>query len=453
LHKMIIHLKRIIYLMWLLCLPGQTVFSQNYSSKNNHTGDWETSSSWNPIWPVPLTTISGLDITINGYMEVNGTLTFQGSSSRLIINDTLVINGNLLLENNSDITIRDNGILIVLGDCSISNQTVIIASGYFIITGNLTKSGSQGSLVSNDNPVKVFIGGTISPSDLTRNNFSFPVLNCLIALTTKYPGTGCCYGNLTDLANDPINSFFQSTLCTVATPTISASGPLYFCSGGNVSLTSSIAASYLWSTGATTQSISVDIAGSYSVKVKDNSGCRSAASVPAKVIVNERPVAYAGPDQVLNFVFETRMNAVLAESESGAWSLISGSGHINDILSPTTLVTELSVGENVLLWKVKNGNCGDSTKVKITVNELFVPTVITPDGDGENEYFKIGEFSGKVELIIFNRWGVEEFTNSDYLNDWNGNSNKGIKLPNDTYFYMLKFENGWIKKGSVLIKR
>jgi gliding motility-associated-like protein len=147
------------------------------------------------------------------------------------------------------------------------------------------------------------------------------------------------------------------------------------------------------------------------------------------------------------------MNAVLAGSESGEWSVISGLGHINDIHSPTAMVTELSVGENVLLWKVKIGNCGDSAKVKITVNELFVPTVITPDGDGKNDYFKIGEFSGKVELIIFNRWGVEEFSDSEYLNDWNGNSNKGIKLPDDTYFYMLKFENGWIKKGSVLIKR
>ena len=399
------------------------------------------------------TTVSGLEITINGFMEVNGTLTFQGSSSRLIINDTLVINGNLLLENNSDITIRDNGILIVLGDCSISNQTVIIASGYFIITGNLTKSGSQGSLVSNDNPVKVFIGGTISPADLTRNNFSFPVLNCLIALTTKYPGTGCCYGNLADLTSDPINSFFQSTHCTAATPAITASGPLDFCSGGIVTLTSSKAAGYLWSTGATTQSINVDLAGSYTVKVKDNSGCRSAASVPAEVTVNEKPVASAGPDQVLGFVFETMMNAVLAGSESGEWSVISGSGHINDIHSPTAVVTELSVGENVLLWKVKIGNCRDSAKVKITVNELFVPTVITPDGDGKNDYFKIGDFSGKVELIIFNRWGVEEFSDSDYLNDWNGSSYKGIKLPNDTYFYMLKFENGWIKKGSVLIKR
>ena len=113
----------------------------------------------------------------------------------------------------------------------------------------------------------------------------------------------------------------------------------------------------------------------------------------------------------------------------------------------------MSIGENIFLWKVRIANCEDSAKVKITVNDLFVPSVITPDGDGKNDYFKIGEIIGKVELIIINRWGNEEFTNANYLNDWNGLNNEGQELPNDTYFYIMKFENGTIKKGSVLIKR
>jgi hypothetical protein len=47
------------------------------------------------------------------------------------------------------------------------------------------------------------------------------------------------------------------------TPTISAGGPTTFCSGGSVILTSSVGTSYLWSTGATTPSITVLTAGSY----------------------------------------------------------------------------------------------------------------------------------------------------------------------------------------------
>ena len=102
---------------------------------------------------------------------------------------------------------------------------------------------------------------------------------------------------------------------------------------------------------------------------------------------------------------------------------------------------------------MQNGNCEDTAEVKITVYDMFVPSVITPNGDGKNDNFKIGEYSGKVELIIFNRWGNEEYTNGNYLNDWDGLNNKGVDIPNDTYFYILKFENGKILKGSVLIKR
>ena len=64
-------------------------------------------------------------------------------------------------------------------------------------------------------------------------------------------------------------------------------------------------------------------------------------------------------------------------------------------------------------------------KLKLLVHDVFVPSVITPDGDGKNDYFKISEINGKVELIIFNRWGNEEYTNSNYLNDWDGRNNKG----------------------------
>lgn len=450
---MIVQINRIIYLFWIFYLPGYTVFSQNLSSRNNYTGDWDSSSSWSPPWPIPQTDINGNDITINGYITLNGSLSFSGNANILIINDTLVVRGNLLLDNNNDLKINDNGILIVLGDFTMSNQTIVTVNGYLIITGDFTKIGALGSLTSNDNPVKLFIGGKISPAGLTSANAAFPALNCETPVTARHPDSNCSYGNMTDLLNDPIYPFFQSTLCNVATPVITASGPTTLCSGDNVTLTSSDGTKYLWSTGETTSGINVTTTGSYTVQVLDNRGCKSAASVATVVTVNESPVAVAGPDQVLKFVFETRMKAVLASSETGEWSLISGSGHMNDIHSPTAIVTELSIGDNIFLWKVRLGNCEDSSKVKIIVNDLFVPSVITPDGDGKNDYFKISDFSGKVELIIFNRWGNEEYTSGNYLNDWDGRNNEGVELPNDTYFYILKFENGRVLKGSVLIKR
>jgi hypothetical protein len=68
-------------------------------------------------------------------------------------------------------------------------------------------------------------------------------------------------------------------------PIITATGSTTFCQGGSVTLTSSTAASYLWSTGATTQSITVNTGGVYFVKVFNAGGC-SATSTNQTVTVN-----------------------------------------------------------------------------------------------------------------------------------------------------------------------
>lgn len=53
----------------------------------------------------------------------------------------------------------------------------------------------------------------------------------------------------------------------IAVPTITESGPTTFCNGDSVTLTSSVGSNYLWSTGATTQSIKVSASGGYVVTV------------------------------------------------------------------------------------------------------------------------------------------------------------------------------------------
>jgi gliding motility-associated-like protein len=71
-----------------------------------------------------------------------------------------------------------------------------------------------------------------------------------------------------------------------AIPEIIPQGDLTFCEGGNVTLTSTSATGYLWSTDETTQSINVSRTGPYSVKVFNESGCFSEPSPNAFVTVN-----------------------------------------------------------------------------------------------------------------------------------------------------------------------
>ena len=97
---------------------------------------------------------------------------------------------------------------------------------------------------------------------------------------------GITQGTGGDGANGQIRITYNQT---PAAPTISASGPISFCSGASVILTSSAAPTYLWSNGATTQSINVNTGGSYTVSITDL-GC-TVASAPLNVTVNPIPSA------------------------------------------------------------------------------------------------------------------------------------------------------------------
>ena len=75
---------------------------------------------------------------------------------------------------------------------------------------------------------------------------------------------------------------------TVSIATITPSGPTALCPGDSVTLTSSSATGNTWSTGATTQSITVSTAGSYWVRWFDGS-CTSDTSALVNVITNSQP--------------------------------------------------------------------------------------------------------------------------------------------------------------------
>jgi large repetitive protein len=81
------------------------------------------------------------------------------------------------------------------------------------------------------------------------------------------------------------NTFAQS-----CTPTITFSGSSSLCSDGKVTLSASEAASYQWSNGATSRSITVTSAGTYTVTTTQENGC-TATSEPLKIT--------AGPDATI----------------------------------------------------------------------------------------------------------------------------------------------------------
>lgn len=176
---------------------------------------------------------------------------------------------------------------------------------------------------------------------------------------------------------------------------------------------------------------------------------------PVIVLADEMPVADSGPDITLAYVFETRLDARV-EFGNGMWTVLTGDGRIDDIYDPRSTVRDLSMGQNILLWKVKNGVCPEAVdSLIITVKDFMVPSLLTPNMDGRNDYFMIVglEKMGRSELVVFNRKGARVYHDRDYQNDWNGVDYNGRLLPDDTYFYVLKTENGQKISGFIVLRK
>jgi gliding motility-associated-like protein len=99
-----------------------------------------------------------------------------------------------------------------------------------------------------------------------------------------------------------------------------------------------------------------------------------------------------------------------------------------------------------------------TARVIITIfpirSEIDIYNLVTPDGDGKNDYWHIGGIENFPEnnVQIFNRWGskVKEFNGYNNLNKrWDGtNYNNGL-LPDGVYFYIITIKDqksytGWV---------
>lgn len=103
-------------------------------------------------------------------------------------------------------------------------------------------------------------------------------------------------------------------------PTIQTSGPTNFCIGDSVTLTaqdtSSAGSTYLWSTGDTTQSITVSTAGTYSVTITNTTACSSQSTITVNVY--GLPTINAGNDTA--FCSSTSIQLCASGGVSYAWT-------------------------------------------------------------------------------------------------------------------------------------
>lgn len=226
-------------------------------------------------------------------------------------------------------------------------------------------------------------GGTVNFTNTTTNyptsySWSFPGGSPATSTATNpsvtYNTPGTYSVTLTATNQWGSKTITQTNIITVgsapATPTISASGPTTFCSGGSVVLTSSQATGNTWSnTGAnagTSAAITASTSGTYSVTYTDANGC-TATSAPTVVTVNTTPaaptVAANGPT-----TFCTGGSVVLTSSQPTG-NFWPNSGETSSSITVTTS------GSYTVTYTDGNGCSATSTPTSVSVSNAPIPTV------------------------------------------------------------------------------
>ena len=167
------------------------------------------------------------------------------------------------------------------------------------------------------------------------------------------------------------------------------------------------------------------------------------------------PIAVAGPEQTI-CGGETILQGSSAQNGFGEWTFVTGSGNINTPTDSTSVVTDLALGQNILLWTITN-TC-TSTTAELTINNtgqcededslnnellFYIPNSFTPDNlDDLNNTFQPVFTSGyeplKFTLYIFNRWGEMVFESYNADIGWKGTyGTKGRLAKEDVYTWKI----------------
>lgn len=224
-------------------------------------------------------------------------------------------------------------------------------------------------------------------------------------------------------------------------PIISINDMIPICTSSNIVVNAGSGFnSYSWSTGATTQSITITTAGTYFVTVTKNYGTLVCSSTKTFNIV-ESEIASITSVEIEDWTNSDNVIIVLtAINDNYLYSL--------DGVNYQTSNTFSGLMSGFYTVYVKD-ECGI---VKKDVALLNYPKYFTPNSDGINDIWKIN-FSEKeptINIKIFDRFSKLLKNTSD--NGWDGTYN-GQLMPSDDYWFVITRANGKEYKGHFTLKR
>lgn len=276
-------------------------------------------------------------------------------------------------------------------DASITGSTVLCNGGNTTLTANggtyySWNTGSSQRSISVNQPgtyiaTVTSIYGCIASDTVVVSMFDNPIITgdftfCTGEYTTLTASGGDSYewstgattssinvnteGSYTVTANTSSGCSGSTTVNVIQLQTndVTITGNTLICSGIGTVLTASPGSSYLWSTGETTPSISVNNPGTYSVTVTNSNGCSSSSSQTVSLM---EPTTISGDSHICS-----GESATLTAIGTGSYQWSNGAN--------TPSITVNTPGTYSVTVSLPNG-CSSSATIEVTAASLPTPSI------------------------------------------------------------------------------
>ena len=222
------------------------------------------------------------------------------------------------------------------------------------------------------------------------------------------------------------DSIVELHLSTSNVPTVNLGKDKVICSQDELPLqlspnvTNAPNATYSWSTGESTSSISAHESGFYSVTVTNEAGCFNSDEVEIRM----QDAISLEIEQTIDFC------------EDGVTTLIAHTNAPNIQWSTGASTPEVEVHSYGTYYvRVYDGPCEMSDDIHIDrcPFNLFFPNCITATfDDGNNDYFSLSdpELVSEFEIWIYDRWGMLVYHSTDPHFQWDGKVNGKVAANN-----------------------
>ncbi len=305
--------------------------------------------------------------------------------------------------------------------------------------GNLTFCSDQASI--NLQPDVTFTGGTGSPSYQWSTGAVTPAISVSNGAGGQYTVT---------VSGSSCSTQASANVQFVPQLVVDLGPPQTVCGGNTVTLDAGLAGStYIWSTGETTQQITVTQTDTYTVTVT-NAGCT--ASDDVTITINAPLVVDFGITD--SSICPQNGESILLDAGNAASYSWAPASDTTQTITVTTAGTYAVTVTDAL-------GCTASQSILVSIlceSVLLFPNAFSPNNDTNNDTFRpIYQFISDYRLKVYNRWGELVFDTTDITEGWDGTTLKSKKQEIGVYVWYAEYTdnlgNHFKQQGNVSLLR